>query len=245
MIGRILNSLERRRRDARHRALYAKYREHTMISPERHKVNLEIIEKFSGVDGAVVECGVWRGGMIASIAETLGDSRSYYLFDSFEGLPPAGELDGEKAKEYQADVDAPYYFDNCAAEMSFAEAAMKMSGASDVHFIKGWFDKTTGTTQIVNRGNGVVSSGASVGNGAENIAVLRLDGDWYESTKVCLDNLFDKVAPGGIVIFDDYDYWEGCTRAVHDFLSERKLPIRVREWMNSGVHHLVKEGGEV
>jgi O-methyltransferase len=235
MIGRILNSLERRRRDARHRALYAKYREHTMISPERHKSNLEIIERFTGIEGAVVECGVWRGGMMASMAEILGDGRSYYLFDSFEGLPPAGEFDGEKAKEYQSDVNAPDYFDNCAAEMSFAEKAMKMADASDVHFIKGWFDQTTGTTPIMNRGNGVVSAGS----GGEIIAVLRLDGDWYESTKVCLDNLFDKVAPGGVVIFDDYDYWEGCTRAVHDFLSERKLPIRVREWMSSGVHYIV------
>jgi len=251
MISRAFNAITRRRRDARHRALFGKYREFTMISSDRHKANLEIVERFSNIDGAVVECGVWRGGMIASIAEILGENRSYYLFDSFEGLPPAGRWDGEKAKDYQADVDAPEYFDNCAAEMSFAEVAMRMSGATDVNFIKGWFDLTVGVTEIgrhrVSASGHVVgsesappSASCSSSSFAESIAVLRVDGDWYESTKVCLDGLYEKVVPGGVVIFDDYDYWDGCTLAVHDFLAERKLPVRIREWVSSGVHYLVK-----
>jgi len=248
MIERLMNSLERRRRDARDRALFEKYREFTMISPARHKANLEIIERFRAIDGAVVECGVWRGGMIASVAEMLGDSRPYYLFDSFEGLPPAGELDGEKAKEYQKDVGAPDYYDNCTAEMKFAESAMKMSGASDVTLVKGWFENTVGVTEIrrhrktdaENVGESKNDSSSSFFSDSESIAVLRLDGDWYDSTMVCLENLYDKVVPGGVIVLDDYDYWEGCTRAVHDFFSKRKLPVRIQEWMNSEVHYFVK-----
>jgi O-methyltransferase len=264
MIQRLMNSLERRRRDAHHRELYSKYREFTMISPDRHKSNLEIVDRFKDVEGAVVECGVWRGGMIASIAEILGDARSYYLFDSFEGLPPAGELDGEKAKEYQKDVDAPDYYDNCAAEIGFAEVAMKMAGACDVTLVKGWFENTVGVTEIrrhrktdsENLGESATGSLVSTPStyiadsssstetrspsDSQSIAVLRLDGDWYDSTMVCLNNLYDKVVPGGVIILDDYDYWEGCTRAVHDFLSARKLPVRVQEWMNSEVHYFVK-----
>ena len=60
------------------------------------------------------------------------------------------------------------------------------------------------------------------------IAVLRLDGDWYGSTMTCLEHLFDKVLPGGIVLMDDYYAWEGCSKAVHDFLSARSATEQIR-----------------
>jgi O-methyltransferase len=61
------------------------------------------------------------------------------------------------------------------------------------------------------------------------IAVLRLDADWYSSTAICLEHLWDAVMPGGIVLLDDYYHWEGCSRAVHDFLSRRGAPEVVRQ----------------
>jgi O-methyltransferase len=65
------------------------------------------------------------------------------------------------------------------------------------------------------------------------IALLRLDGDWYESTMACLDALYDRVVPGGLVIIDDYYTWDGCARAVHDFLSRRGVSARIRQWANA------------
>ena len=55
------------------------------------------------------------------------------------------------------------------------------------------------------------------------IAILRLDGDWYESTKVCLDNLYDKVASGGYIIIDDYGHWEGAKKATDEFLAKKGI----------------------
>jgi len=57
------------------------------------------------------------------------------------------------------------------------------------------------------------------------IALLRLDGDWYESTKICLDGLYNHVVPGGVVVIDDYGHWEGCRRAVDEFIAGSKHPI--------------------
>ena len=86
--------------------------------------NLCIVRALQSVPGCVVECGVWRGGMIAGIAEVLGPEREYILFDSFEGLPPAKEIDGEAALAWQSDKSSPLYHDNCAAEQKFAAEAM-------------------------------------------------------------------------------------------------------------------------
>jgi O-methyltransferase len=62
------------------------------------------------------------------------------------------------------------------------------------------------------------------------IALLRLDADWYESTMECLTHLFDRVVPDGIIILDDYYTWDGCSRALHDFLSYRKAVERIQSF---------------
>jgi O-methyltransferase len=193
-------------------ALARKYREFTMIPPALYADNLRQVYEVARVPGCVVECGVWRGGMIAGIAEVLGPSRHYHLFDSFEGLPPAQPIDGPAALHYQEATDSPHYLDNCAAEVSFAQRAMAKSGASAVTYHRGWFKDTLPGFQP-----------------AEGIAVLRLDGDWYESTKQCLDVLYPQVVAGGLILIDDYYTWDGCARAVHDYLAERQEPDRIHE----------------
>lgn len=182
-----------------------------MISEPVYLDNLRLAERVRHLPGCVIECGVWRGGMSAGLAVMLGADREYFLFDSFEGLPPAREIDGGAALAWQRDADAPGYYNNCSAPAEMAEEAMRRAGAAHFHLCRGWFDKT------------LPSFVPPV-----PIALLRLDGDWYDSTMVCLDHLFDRVVPGGLILLDDYHTWDGCSRAVHDFLSRRSATERIR-----------------
>src|ERR1044072_8730209 len=222
----LLKTLHTARRDYHHRMmlqrLYNKYSQYTMINASIYVDNLLLAESVKGIKGDIVECGVWRGGMIAGIAEMLGSGRTYYLFDSFEGLPAAKEIDGEAAQNWQSAVDSPGYYNNCKAEMDFAEQAMNMTH-TDYECIKGWFNETIPHF-----------------NKTESIGLLRLDGDWYESTWVCLEHFFPKVTHNGLVIIDDYYVWDGCSRAVHDYLSSIKSESRIFP-SQSGVAYVAKQ----
>lgn len=203
---------------------YEDFSSFTMIPRQVFIDNLALVEqtKESLPAGCVVECGVWRGGMIAAISTILGKTYRYFLFDSFEGLPQAKEIDGVDALKWQADTESNWYFDNCRAEESFAESAMAKAGTPDYRLIRGWFSDTL--------------PGFSFG---EKISVLRLDGDWYESTMDCLVNLYPLVAEKGLIIIDDYYAWEGCARAVHDYLSTNSLSARIHQFNNS-ICYLIK-----
>lgn len=197
------------------RRLYKKYKNRTMIPESSYVNNLFLAYRIKNVEGCIVECGVWRGGMIAGIADVLGPHRQYFLIDSFQGLPPAQEIDGSAALEWQTDIYSPSYYNNCAALWEEAEATMKMSLAKQYFIVKGWFHETLPSFVPPCR-----------------IALLRLDADWYESTSSALLYLYPHLAPHGLVIIDDYYTWDGCARAVHDFLSEKQLDIRISQFSN-------------
>src|SRR6187399_2470340 len=107
----------------RNRRIYEKFREFTMIESDTYAGNLSLASKVTGVSGCVVECGVWRGGMSAGLATILGADRNYFLFDSFEGLPPAKEIDGDAALNWQLNKESPNYYDNCTAGEEYARRA--------------------------------------------------------------------------------------------------------------------------
>jgi O-methyltransferase len=209
--SRLRTYMGRRRRMIRLHHTYERFRSFTMIPRDIYLDNLRLAESMQGVPGCVVECGVWRGGMSAGIATVLGPERHYFLFDSFEGLPPAKAIDGESALRWQGDTRSPIYYDNCAASPEYSQQAMSLSGARHFHLIKGWFNDT-------------VPKFAP----PQPIALLRLDGDWYDSTMICLESFFDRVAPKGLIVLDDYYAWDGCSRALHDFLSRRTATERIR-----------------
>lgn len=169
-----------------------------------------------GIEGAVVECGVWRGGVSFAAARRLqhhGDDRPVWMFDSFEGLPPPEEIDGPSARAWAQDTHGADYHDNCTAPLDQVRADAHALGVQhQVRLVPGWFDDTLPETRH------------EVGP----IALVRVDADWHASVRCCLDELYDQVTPGGIVIFDDYDSWDGCAVAVHEFLGERSLPHRLR-----------------
>lgn len=166
--------------------------------------NLMIIDHFAAhAEGSLVECGTWRGGMACAMMALAGSDREYHFFDSFEGLPDASKIDGDSALEYQENTDSPYYHDNCRADYDeFIDLIYNQHvPANQIFVYKGWFNET------VNDYPG------------SPISVLRLDGDWYESTLICLQVLYPLVSFGGVIIIDDYEAWDGCSRAVHDYLS--------------------------
>lgn len=203
-------------------SMYRKYKTFTMVPKELFISNLSLASKFLNVKGDLVECGVWRGGMIASISELAGSTKKAHLFDSFEGLPPVQEIDGKEAINWQKDKSSATYYENCTADESFAINAMNKTGHSNYRLYKGWFKDTLASY-----------------DGAE-ISILRLDGDWYDSIKICLEKLFPLVVNGGLIILDDYHTWDGCTKAVHDYLSEIKSPSRICQWSNQ-VAYIVKK----
>jgi O-methyltransferase len=175
----------------------------------------------SGIPGEIVECGVWRGG--SSIAMLLAQLRRYgavrkkvYLLDSFEGLPPATNRDGPLAAAWQGDTTSPIYYDNCRASLeALRETLVALElPAQSWELVPGWFSDTV--------------PGLADRLRTEGIALLRLDGDWYDSTLVCLEHLAPLVHEGGVVLIDDYYAWDGCARAVHDYLSRYDLAYRIR-----------------
>jgi O-methyltransferase len=203
--------------------LYSKYKSYTMITKEIYFSNLKICKDFGNINGEIVECGTWKGGMIAGIAEVLGPDRNYFLFDSYEGLPDATEKDGKSAFDYQQNKNSPGYYDNCTASQQSAIDAMRLSGAKNVKITKGWFNETLPKQQFKN-----------------GIAILRMDADWYDSTMDILTNLFPQMNKGGVIIIDDYYHWEGCTRAVHDYLSKQECTEAITS-TSLGVCFIVKK----
>jgi len=200
---------------ARNVPLLFKYRDATMVGKVMFLENLTIakrtLRKPNLVDGAVVECGTWKGGMAAALMEIGGSQRRYYFFDSFEGLPPAGDMDGEAARRYQSAKDSKY--NNCTASIDEFKATITRTDLpiEKVKIYKGWFNQTFSDFD------------------PPPVAVLRLDADWYSSTMTCLTKFWDAVIPGGLIIIDDYGTWEGCTKAVHEFLSMRKATEPIRQ----------------
>ena len=160
-----------------------------------------------------MECGVWRGGMIRGLADMLGPDRKYHLFDSFQGLPPAQNIDGQAAIDWQQDTASPAFYDNCTADEAHARKLFEGSNF-DVEFHRGWFEDTVPKYQPESQ-----------------ISVLRLDGDWYESTMTCLRGLVPHLAPKALILVDDYYAWDGCARALHDYLSETKSTMRIHQGM--------------
>ncbi|MHB9035042.1 MAG: TylF/MycF/NovP-related O-methyltransferase [Armatimonadota bacterium] len=165
----------------------------------------------SSVDGDIVECGVAQGGCAAIMAlasRSRGSDRKMWFFDSYEGLPDPTEDDFQEGKTGQHVRPLPK--GACLGtieqvqDVLFNKCGLKRENIS---LVKGWFENTLPVTK----------------DQIKSIAVLRLDGDWYESTRCCLINLYDTVSSGGFVIIDDYGTCFGAKKAVDEFRAERGI----------------------
>jgi len=159
------------------------------------------------VPGDIVECGVWRGGGLAMMGAACADTgvtRHFWAFDSFQGLPPPSEHDGQAEMEH-------YYEGLNLGNEEMVRVIWHRLGLplASLHTVPGWFEDTLPDATV------------------EKIAVLHVDGDWYDSVKTTLESLYDRVSPGGIIQIDDYHYWEGCQRAVDEFMDTHGLPAEL------------------
>ena len=180
-----------------------------------------------GVVGDVVECGVWRGGSMMAVARTLrhdGDAgRTLHLFDTFEGMPPPTEHDVAPSGETAATLLG-------AADREVADSIWCVAGVDEVvrNMTSTGYDPA-----LVRYVKGKVED--TIPRAApERIALLRLDTDWYESTRHELVHLFPRLVPGGILILDDYGHWEGAREAVDDYIREHRLKLYLQRIDYSG-----------
>jgi predicted O-methyltransferase YrrM len=181
-------------------SLYRQVRTETMCSVARLRGLYRALRYVGSQDiaGDVVECGCARGGSAALMALTLrqlGSQRKVWLFDTFEGLPAPSSHD----PDFEL---ADLFTGTCVGGIDeVRDLFHRLNIADDVTFVKGLFQETLPATPI------------------QQIAVLHIDGDWYESVKACLESLYDKVVPGGVIQLDDYGYWQGARKAVDEFLA--------------------------
>jgi hypothetical protein len=195
-------------------------RPYTMTSPERIRALCSAVRyiEHGGIEGAVVECGVWRGGSMMAVARTLSNlkaaERDLYLFDTFDGMTEPGPYDvaftGETAtglleKTDRTETDMVWCY---APQERVAEAlALTMYPKGLVHLIPGRVEHTLLTAA------------------PQHIALLRLDTDWYESTRHEMEILFPRLCRGGVLIIDDYGHWQGARRAVDEYVKSHRLKL--------------------
>jgi O-methyltransferase len=203
-----------------HGSIIRRVQPYTMTSPERLYALMEAVRHISvaGVPGSIVECGVWKGGSMMAAALMLGELKradvDLYLFDTFEGMPRPKAIDatfeGEPASEIfealRTGDDSSAY---CRAQFQEVQEALASTGypPERIFMIKGKVEETIPE------------------NAPESIALLRLDTDWYESTRHELEHLFPRLSPGGVLIIDDYGHWQGCKRAVDEYFGKNGARI--------------------
>jgi len=203
-----------------HVKIYDKVSGFTMTSPERIYSLIEAINyvEKNKIGGDIVECGVWKGGSMMAVAEVLKThnslSRELYLYDTFDGMSEPTELD----RTYFGRDAASLLNENEDKELNLVWAYSTLESVRErmaatgypgdkINYIKGKVEDTI------------------PGKIPAKIAVLRLDTDWYESTRHELIHLFPLLTVGGVLILDDYGYWQGARKAADEYFRENNIQI--------------------
>jgi O-methyltransferase len=164
-----------------------------------------------GIPGDIVECGVWRGGHLALaglMRRELGFNRRIYAYDTFAGMTAPTEFDQKAVVEvdtvakFEA-LDREGHNEWCYASLEDVQQNFARLAGADAELltIKGPVQETL----------------TDPGNLPERIAILRLDTDFYDSTKIEMETLYPRLAPGGVLIIDDYGEWAGARKAVDEY----------------------------
>jgi len=200
------------------RQIVARVAAYTMTGHERRASLLGAVDHIvkHRIGGDIVECGVWRGGSMMAVALALmarGDtSRHLWLFDTFEGMSEPTDADralsGESAQD-QLDRSARDHALWAVAGLEDVQANLWSTGypRDRIHFVKGKVEDTIPATLPA------------------RIALLRLDTDWYESTRHELQHLYPLLSRHGVMIIDDYGHWQGARQAVDEYFAESPEPV--------------------
>jgi O-methyltransferase len=193
-------------------ALLEEIRPFTMTSNHRLASTADAVRYVvaNDIEGALVECGVWRGGNMMIAAKVLVSanqtSREIFMFDTFEGMsPPTNEDEDYRGVPASEQLAAQQKGTGvwCEASIEDVRANMQSTGypMDRIHLVKGMVESTIPSIL------------------PQKIAVLRLDTDWYQSTKHELEHLFPLLVPGGVLIVDDYGHWRGSRQAVDEYFA--------------------------
>lgn len=192
---------------------------HTMTSPARLQAVIDAVRYVvaRGVPGDLAECGVWRGGSVLAMLLTLlelgATDRDVHLYDTFEGMTEPTDADVSIVEGPARDVferarqagtrPFPEYFSPEAFDEVRVRETLLATGypAGRLHFVRGAVEETL------------------PGAAPERLALLRLDTDWYASTRHELEHLYPRLEQGGVLIVDDYGHWEGARRAVDEYFA--------------------------
>jgi O-methyltransferase len=216
------------------KAIVSRARPFTMTSVERlvSLVNSVSYLTRNGIPGDIAECGVWRGGSMMAAALALlaaGDTdRTLYLYDTFEGMPDPSQRDTNYAGKSASSLLKGHPKGTghwCFATLEEVQKNMYSTGypPDKIKLIKGRVEETLPVVR------------------PEKLALLRLDTDWYESTKLELEMLYPILHKRGILILDDYGYWQGARQAVDEYFDARNIPVFLHRVDNCG--RLIVGGG--
>ncbi len=204
------------------RHIIDRVRPYTMTSDERLQALVDAVRYCvrRGVPGAFAECGVWRGGSVLAMILTLQEEgaadRDIFLFDTFEGMTAPTEhdvsdLDPPALETWRAADGKPWaeLFDAAIFNEDQVRETLRTAGYADerLHFVRGPVEETLPQ------------------NAPGELALLRLDTDWYESTRHELEHLYPRLSDGGVLIIDDYGHWDGARRAVDEYFRRQAAPL--------------------
>lgn len=201
--------------------IYNMCKPYTMTSVERMYSLYRSVDYVlsKGLEGDFVECGVWRGGSSMLVAKMLVNrniiNRKIFLYDTFEGMAPPTDADvtfnGTDAQGL-LDIGVNNKEESvwCLADLTDVQNNLKLTGFSENNlvYIQGKVEDTLPANLPTGK-----------------IALLRLDTDWYESTKHELNILFPMLVENGVLIIDDYGHWQGCRKAVDEYFQEKKSTL--------------------
>lgn len=201
-------------------SIFRRCQSETMTSAERAYALYKAVQHVTdaGIDGAFVECGVWRGGSVMVMAETLTargcTDRDIFLYDTFDGMTEPTPVDinirGHDAcglLEQTSKGEGNNVWAYAGLETVQNNLRRTPYPWDRFHFVRGPVETTL--QEVV----------------PPKIALLRLDTDWYESTRIELEILYPRLQPGGVIIIDDYGHWQGARKAVDEYFSriEKKV----------------------
>lgn len=199
--------------------LYKKVKPYTMTTVERlysaYKATKYVID--NNLPGAIVECGVWRGGSTMMMALTLiknkSTDREIYLYDTYEGMPEPDDIDkdirGDDAEGTWKKNEMDTHNEWCYSSIDEVKSNLFSTGypKEKLHFVKGKVEETIPGTL------------------PGSISLLRLDTDWYESTLHEMIHLYPLLEKNGVLIIDDYGHWQGARAAVDKYFKENNVKV--------------------